>query len=557
MEYEWNSSNETVSIEVDPALLYEISPAAHYIYGTILTTIGTAGVLGNGLVLIVFTRYRRLKGPFSCFIINLAIADLITSILHFMSAISAFQHRWIFGPAALAAPLKKPTSGGSSFNSADSHSLTYLPPGLRWKLRMKSRLSEQRKSTRNHFEVIGYSALNDVQIRSPLRQKLDVVLLEWNFSFQPFDFVCVRNINMGFNAESFFVSQVCVMAWIYCLLMTLPPLFGWSRYILEGFLTSCSWDYMTRTPANRAYYVYLLFFGFVIPVSIITYCYTFILITILAHGKEMANIKATGGGGYSLSSRIPVPHTPARSTVKTAEIILMLVVLFLVAWTPYAVVTLIGQFGNPLLITPWVSALPALFAKASVVYNPIVYSLSHPHFRSSVLQYISSCTGSMGADHRTAVIGCGGAPLGLNRENMTSMRGIASSPTRLGHLHSHHHHHHHASHHVHFRCFPARRLSPNICADFHSEPDPARVAVLLDQQGAAMTLRWTDRLPRARGMREGASLQNTSITSEAMVTVVNSQSTASGRPTVCFLYNTMPERRSQKHSKFPLNVFNK
>ncbi|CAH0386546.1 unnamed protein product [Bemisia tabaci] len=498
MEYEWNSSNETVSIEVDPALLYEISPAAHYIYGTILTTIGTAGVLGNGLVLIVFTRYRRLKGPFSCFIINLAIADLITSILHFMSAISAFQHRWIFGPAGC----------------------------------------ELYAAAVGHFGLLSIVTLAAIAV-------------------ERFMVITAKPLSGTWKMTQNSAKKVCVMAWIYCLLMTLPPLFGWSRYILEGFLTSCSWDYMTRTPANRAYYVYLLFFGFVIPVSIITYCYTFILITILAHGKEMANIKATGGGGYSLSSRIPVPHTPARSTVKTAEIILMLVVLFLVAWTPYAVVTLIGQFGNPLLITPWVSALPALFAKASVVYNPIVYSLSHPHFRSSVLQYISSCTGSMGADHRTAVIGCGGAPLGLNRENMTSMRGIASSPTRLGHLHSHHHHHHHASHHVHFRCFPARRLSPNICADFHSEPDPARVAVLLDQQGAAMTLRWTDRLPRARGMREGASLQNTSITSEAMVTVVNSQSTASGRPTVCFLYNTMPERRSQKHSKFPLNVFNK
>lgn len=33
-----------------------------------------------------------------------------------------------------------------------------------------------------------------------------------------------------------------------------------------------------------------------------------------------------------------------------------------------------------------------------MVYNPIVYGLSHPHFRSSVRQYISGCT-TVGHSH--------------------------------------------------------------------------------------------------------------------------------------------------------------
>ncbi|KAG8223385.1 Arthropsin, partial [Ladona fulva] len=126
--------------------------------------------------------------------------------------------------------------------------------------------------------------------------------------------------------------------WFYCALMSAPPLLGWSRYIAEGFLTSCSWDYLTRTPANRAYYIYLLTLGFVAPVCII----------------------------------------------------LTLVLLFLTSWTPYSVVSLIGQFGDIQRVTPWTATLPAIFAKASVIYNPIVYGLSHPHFRSSVRQYLSA-----------------------------------------------------------------------------------------------------------------------------------------------------------------------
>jgi len=38
--------------------------------------------------------------------------------------------------------------------------------------------------------------------------------------------------------------------------------------------------------------------------------------------------------------------------------------LFIASWTPYAVVTFIGQFGDSQTkIEPWVSALPAICAK--------------------------------------------------------------------------------------------------------------------------------------------------------------------------------------------------
>lgn len=83
--------------------------------------------------------------------------------------------------------------------------------------------------------------------------------------------------------------QVCLLVWIYCLSITLPPFFGWSKYVLEGFDTSCSWDYTTRTLSNRLFYIYMLILGFVLPVSIITYCYIFIIVSILDHNKEMAD----------------------------------------------------------------------------------------------------------------------------------------------------------------------------------------------------------------------------------------------------------------------------
>lgn len=42
-------------------------------------------------------RFRRLRGPFSSFIVNLAVADLCTSLLHGMAVVSSFRRRWAFG----------------------------------------------------------------------------------------------------------------------------------------------------------------------------------------------------------------------------------------------------------------------------------------------------------------------------------------------------------------------------------------------------------------------------------------------------------------------------
>lgn len=96
------------------------------------------------------------------------------------------------------------------------------------------------------------------------------------------------------------IFQVCVFVWIYCFSITVPPIFGWSKYVLEGFETSCSWDYTTRTISNRLFYIYMLILGFVLPVSIITYCYIFIIVSILDHNREMAdcnsNIRSTSAG---------------------------------------------------------------------------------------------------------------------------------------------------------------------------------------------------------------------------------------------------------------------
>ncbi len=62
------------------------------------------------------------------------------------------------------------------------------------------------------------------------------------------------------------------------------------------------------------------------------------------------------------------------------------VLLFLVAWSPYAIVCLWVIPNDPEQITPRLAVLPALFAKSSAMYNPLVYAVSNRQMRKAFLE---------------------------------------------------------------------------------------------------------------------------------------------------------------------------
>ncbi|KAK2822467.1 hypothetical protein Q5P01_022532 [Channa striata] len=54
---------------------------------------------------------------------------------------------------------------------------------------------------------------------------------------------------------------------------------------------------------------------------------------------------------------------------------------FFAAWSPYAVVSMWAAFGHIDNIPPLAFAVPAMFAKSSTIYNPIIYLILRPNIR--------------------------------------------------------------------------------------------------------------------------------------------------------------------------------
>ena len=66
----------------------------------------------------------------------------------------------------------------------------------------------------------------------------------------------------------------------------------------------------------------------------------------------------------------------------------MNVAAFLVSWAPYCCVSLVAVFTKTFMLEDWEAEIPELLAKASVIYNPIIYTTMYSRFRATLFRLL-------------------------------------------------------------------------------------------------------------------------------------------------------------------------
>ncbi|XP_058446173.1 vertebrate ancient opsin-like [Malaya genurostris] len=151
--------------------------------------------------------------------------------------------------------------------------------------------------------------------------------------------------------------------WCYSFALTSPPLFGWGAYVNEAANISCSVNWESQTTNATTYIIFLFVFGLVVPLAVIIYSYTNIIIVMRRNSARVGRIN--------------------RAEARVTWMVAVMVIAFMIAWTPYAVFALIEQFGPPDVISPALGVLPALIAKSSICYNPIIYVGMNTQYRAA------------------------------------------------------------------------------------------------------------------------------------------------------------------------------
>ncbi|XP_078697121.1 melanopsin-like [Branchiostoma floridae x Branchiostoma belcheri] len=179
------------------------------------------------------------------------------------------------------------------------------------------------------------------------------------------------------------------VVWLWSLVWCLPPFFGWNQWSKLKYQTSCTFDYLSGNTFQRWYIMALTLAGFVLPMVVMVVCYY--AIWRAARRSTLALKSMMDKGSFQ-----KLPKKRRQVDVHTAKIGLLVTMLFILAWTPFAIVALIGfaGYGHLLTLNPLAGAIPAAIAKGAVVVNFVVYAALMPDFQRGLREVLPWMPGS-------------------------------------------------------------------------------------------------------------------------------------------------------------------
>lgn len=154
----------------------------------------------------------------------------------------------------------------------------------------------------------------------------------------------------------------------------------------EGFLTACSFEYLSKSHNARVFMFTFFIFAWVVPLIVIIYCYFYILRVVVS------------------ANSIQSSKDKNKTEVKLALVVIGVIALWFLAWTPYATVALLGISGNESYLTPLGSMIPAVFCKISACINPYLYAVNHPRFRSELRRLFGCSLDRVNSDFRSSFL---------------------------------------------------------------------------------------------------------------------------------------------------------
>ncbi|KAM4704712.1 galanin receptor type 1 [Rhinophrynus dorsalis] len=170
-----------------------------------------------------------------------------------------------------------------------------------------------------------------------------------------------------------------IVIWILSIAMASPVAYN-QRLIHRSNNQTFCWEFWPNLKHKRIYVVCTFVFGYLLPLLLISFCYA----KVLNHlHKKLRNMSKKSEA----------------SKKKTAQTVLVVVVVFGISWLPHHVIHLWAEFGNfPLTQASFVFRIAAhCLAYSNSSVNPIIYAFLSENFRKAYKQ-VFKC--QIGCDSR-------------------------------------------------------------------------------------------------------------------------------------------------------------
>ncbi|XP_058471767.1 visual pigment-like receptor peropsin [Solea solea] len=183
--------------------------------------------------------------------------------------------------------------------------------------------------------------------------------------------ICRPDIGQKMTMRSY--NLLILAAWLNAVFWSCMPIAGWAGYAPDPTGATCTINWRQNDASFISYTMAVIAVNFVLPLWVMFYCYYNVSVTVTRH-------KA----GNCLDS-INIDWSDQMDVTKMS---IVMIVMFLVAWSPYSIVCLWASFGDPMTIPAPMAIIAPLFAKSSTFYNPCIYVIANKKFRRAIIGMI-------------------------------------------------------------------------------------------------------------------------------------------------------------------------
>ncbi|XP_007895211.1 visual pigment-like receptor peropsin [Callorhinchus milii] len=186
-------------------------------------------------------------------------------------------------------------------------------------------------------------------------------------------YLTISKPEIGRRMTSSTYTALITVAWVNGLFWALMPVVGWASYAPDPTGATCTINWRNNNSLFVSYTMTVIAVNFVVPLSVMFFCYY--------------NVSKTMSRFISSPSPENI-NLDWSDQLDVTKMSVVMIVMFLLAWSPYSIVCLWASFGNPKLIPPAMAIIAPLFAKSSTFYNPCIYVIANKKFRKAIMAMI-------------------------------------------------------------------------------------------------------------------------------------------------------------------------
>ncbi|KAF8764867.1 trace amine-associated receptor 1-like [Argiope bruennichi] len=263
---------------------------------------------GNVMVVLTIIRHRGMKTRTNMFIVNLAVADILVAVLDMpVSLITIIEGRWVFGDALC----KLNGFTMALFLICSIHTLMYI-------------------------SVHKYISITRPFSRAMTQRRIKLMILA---------------------------------SWLWALFCATGPLVGWNTNVYKKGSSQCGPAY-PKGLAAMSHSALITTSNYIIPLSVMTFCYSKIFREIHVHMKRIRE-----------TSNIDLENSVAQQK-KVATTLFLVLACFLLCWTPYLLYSNAAVFvKDKSKLPPILNPLAYWCGYFNSACNPIIYAFRSPSFR--------------------------------------------------------------------------------------------------------------------------------------------------------------------------------